>query len=80
MASLGLSHGAPMTFEEHVEGYSNKEELKQYRRLMQISDIMHDGKTNEATLCMIEEFQSVDNAVDLLWKLKEKIFEGWIPI
>lgn len=80
MASLGLSHGRQMTFEEHVESYSNKEELTQYQRLLQISDIMHDGKTDEAVLCMIEEFQSVDNAVNLLRELKEKIFEGWVPI
>lgn len=78
--NLGMSHGKEMTFEEHVEGYSDKEELVKYRRLVQISEMMQTGKTDEATICMIEEFQSAENAIYLFGLLREKIFAGWTPL
>ncbi|HCB51943.1 TPA: hypothetical protein DEP21_05275 [Patescibacteria group bacterium] len=78
--SLGLSYGKKMTFEEHVESYPNKEELQQYKRLFEISNIMYSGQTDLAEKLLEEEFESIDNAIALLEELKKKIFSGWKPL
>ncbi|MCX6822582.1 MAG: hypothetical protein NTX91_01105, partial [candidate division SR1 bacterium] len=57
----GKSYGKPMSFAQHVENHPDKDELKQYKRLQEISDIMGLGQTAEAVKLMVKEFQSVEN-------------------
>jgi hypothetical protein len=73
----GTSYGKRMTFEEHVESYPNKEELQQYKRLNEISTMMHSGQTDQAMGYMVKEFQSIENAITLFEELKKKVFSGW---
>ena len=75
--SLGKSYGKPMTFKQHVENHPDKDELKQYKRLQEISNMMLSGQTGRAMECMVKEFQSVENAISLFETLKKKIFIGW---
>ncbi len=78
--SQGKSYGKLMSFAQHVENHPDKDELKQYKRLQEISDIMRSGRTDEAMKLMIEEFQSVENTISLFETLKQKIFTGWEPM
>ena len=38
--STGKSYGKPMSFKQHVENHPDKDELKQYKRLQELSDMM----------------------------------------
>jgi len=78
--NLGMSHGKKATFEQHVESYPNKDELQQYKRLKEISEMMYSGKTDQAMEYMVKEFQSIENAISLFESLKKKVFSGWVSL
>lgn len=75
----GKSFGKVVTFDQHVENYKNKDELEQYKRLVEISSVVKSGNTNQGIRLMIKEFDSVERAIKLHEELKEKIFAGWQP-
>ena len=75
--SEGKSYGKPMSFAQHVENHPDKDELKQYKRLREISNMMLSGQTGRAMECMVKEFTSVENAISLFETLKKKVFTGW---
>ena len=75
--SNGKSFGKAMSFEQHLDNYPDKEELKKYQRLQEISKIMQSGNTATAMRLMAEEFESVENAITLFEALKQKVFKGW---
>ena len=77
--STGKSYGKPMSFKQHVENHPDKDELKQYKRLQELSDMMSEQK-DEVWSLLEKEFQSVENAIVLLETLKKKIFTGWEPM
>lgn len=78
--SYGKSYGKPMNFEQHVENHPNKDELKQYRRLQELTEMMHSEQKDEVWSLLEKEFQSVENAISLFEELKQKVFTGWEPI
>lgn len=78
--STGKSYGKPMNFEQHVENYPNKDELQQYKRLQEISNMMHSEQKDQVWSLLEKEFQSVENAISLFETLKKKIFTGWEPM
>ncbi|MCX6824143.1 MAG: hypothetical protein NT085_03365 [candidate division SR1 bacterium] len=78
--STGKSYGKLMTFEQHVENHPNKDELKQYRRLQELTEMMHSEQKDEVWSLLEKEFQSVENAISLFETLKKKIFTGWEPM
>lgn len=77
--SNGKSFGKAMSFEQHLENYPDKEELKKYRRLQEISKIMQSGDMIAAKQLLVEEFESIGNAIALLEALNRKVFKGWEP-
>ncbi|MCX6798107.1 MAG: hypothetical protein NTX66_02765 [Candidatus Falkowbacteria bacterium] len=80
IVSNGKSFGKAMSFEQHVENYPDKDELKQYKRLQEISGVMQSGATDRAIQLMVEEFESPENAISLFEALKKKVFKGWEPL
>lgn len=81
ISNFGKSNGVYMSFQQHLDNYEDKEELKIFLRAQEIGRLASDMETNSEKIysLLIEEFGSVDSAMEKFETVTAAITKNWEP-
>jgi hypothetical protein len=81
ISAFGKSNGVYMSLQQHLDAYENKEELKVFLRAQEIGRMASapDGGYEKINALLIQEFGSVDAAIEKFETVTANITKHWQP-